>query len=233
MDVKVDFNNNIFNMDFKIDLNNNDFDMDLNGLVKKSNKDEICEFIVYMFITSPKRHLYKLFFTKNSYFEDHETLSCTGIYLSEISTIFKIILFVHQKWIDESLLTTLKNLETINDIYIYRGWLEVLEKITHKCEKVIWETTKIDIGVYYYKIISMCAAYDLLRYMDSRKVVSVETLQDECSYAIRREVDLGISDEEDCVDSIVTYIGIIMDSYCANLRKQVLRELDADFDEYE
>lgn len=226
----MDFNNNIFNMDFKIDLNNNDFDMDLNGLVKKSNKDEICEFIVYMFISSPKRYLYKFFFTKNSYFETLETLSCTGIDLFYISRIFKIILFVHQKWIDESLLTTFKNLEAINGIY--GAWIDVLEGITHKCEKHIWATTKIDIGVYYYKIISMCANNDLLRYMDSTKVVSVETLQDECSYAIHRKVDLGIYNE-DSVSEIVMSIEIMMDSYCANLRKQVLRELDADFDEYE
>ncbi len=207
-----------------MDFNNNIFYRDLNGFLKKNSQKEICDVTEYMFVKSPKREMYKLFFSNS----DWETLdSSTQSKLFNIMLIFEICTFVQQKWIEDSLLETIKFLDGFDS-----QWISILGQITQKCEKHIWATTKIEIGVYYYLIITMCESNDLLQYMDSKKVISAETLDDEYSCAIGRKIDLGLCDEyygydiNDCVE-------IMMDSYCYNLRKQVLRELDADFDDYE
>ncbi len=207
-----------------MDFNNNIFYRDLNGLLKKNSQKEICDVMEYMFLKSPKREMYKLFFSNS----DWETLdSSTQSKLFNIMLIFEISTFVQQQWIEDSLLETIKFLDGLDS-----QWISILGQITQSCGKHNWAMTKIHIGVYYYNIISICVANDLLQYMNPKKVVSVETLDDEYSCAIGRKIELGLCDEyygyeiNDCVE-------ITMDSYCSNLRKQVLRQLDADFDDFE
>ncbi len=209
---------------FNMDFNNNIFYRDLNGFLKKNSQKEICDVTEYMFVKSPKREMYKLFFSNS----DWETLdSSTQSKLFNIMLIFEICTFVQQKWIEDSLLETIKFLDGLDS-----QWISILGQITQSCGKHNWAMTKIHIGVYYYNIISICVANDLLQYMNPKKVVSVETLDDEYSCAIGRKIELGLCDEyygyeiNDCVE-------ITMDSYCSNLRKQVLRQLDADFDDFE
>ncbi len=207
-----------------MDFNNNIFYRDLNGFLKKDSQKETCGVMEYMFLKSPKREMYKLFFSNS----DWETLdSSTQSKLFNIMLIFEISAFVQQKWIEDSLLETIKFLDGLDS-----QWISILGQITQSCEKHIWATTKIEIGAYYYNIISICVANNLLQYMDPKKVVSAKTLDDEYNSAIQRKVDLGVYDES-CWYEFGDCVEITMDSYCDNLRKQVLRELDADFDDYE
>jgi hypothetical protein len=170
-----------------MDFNNNIFYRDFNGFLKKDSQKETCDVMKYMFLKSPKREMYKLFFSNS----DWETLdSSTQSKLFNIMLIFEISTFVQQKWIEDSLLETIKFLDGFDS-----QWISILGQITQKCEKHIWATTKIEIGVYYYLIITMCESNDLLQYMDPKKVISVETLDDEYSCAIGRKIDLGLCDE--------------------------------------
>jgi hypothetical protein len=207
-----------------MDFNNNIFYRDFNGFLKKDSQKETCDVMKYMFLKSPKREMYKLFFSNS----DWETLdSSTQSKLFNIMLIFEISTFVQQKWIEDSLLETIKFLDGLDS-----QWISILGQITQSCGKHEWAMTKIHIGVYYYNIISICVANNLLQYMNPKKVVSVETLDDQYSCAIGRKIELGLCDEyygyeiNDCVE-------ITMDSYCTNLRKQVMRQLDADFDDFE
>ncbi len=204
-----------------MDFNNNIFYRDLNGLLKKGSQKETCDVMEYMFHSSPKRELYKLFFSNSDWERIH---SSTQSKLFNIMLIFEIILFVQQKWIEDSLLETIRFLDGLDS-----QWISILGQITQSCGKHNWAMTKIHIGVYYYNIISICVANNLLQYIDPKKVVSAETLDDEYHCAIQRKVDLGIYDES-CWYEFGDCVEIMMDSYCANLRKQVLRELEADFD---
>ncbi len=204
-----------------MDFNNNIFYRDLNSLFKKSTFQEIRDVMEYMFLTSSKRELYKLFFSNR----DWETIDdSTQSNLFNIMLIFEIIAFVQQKWINESLLVTIMFLDGL-DIQ----WLSILGHITQSCGKHKWALTKIHTGVYYYNIISICVTNNLLQYMDPKKVVSAKTLDDEYNNAIQRKVDLGVYDGY-CWYEFGVCVEITMDSYCANLREQVLRELDADFE---
>ncbi len=204
-----------------MDFNINIFDKDLNSLFEKSTKDEIRELIEYMFISSPKREMYELFFSNNEW----ETIDgSTQSSLIDIWITFEIIAFVQQKWIEETLLSTIMFLDVL-DV----EWLTILGQITRSCEKHVWAMTKIHIGVYYYNIISICVDNNLLQYMDPKKVVSAETLDDEYNSAVQYKIDMGKYDVYDGYE-IGECVEIVMDSYCTNLRKQVLRQLDADFE---
>ncbi len=215
-------------MDFLMNFDCNALGAKMNWIFENSSEEEVCEVINHIFGMSRKRDLYQLFFSNS--IETYEVGSIdlfTYEQFYDIVKTFEVMAFVVNYGLKDSFIDALKYLDTFDP-----EWIDLIWNAAHSCKTYVWGNTKIPLGAYYYNIISICASNNMLQFMEPTEIVSAESLREQFGKSTMRRIRLGLDDQYTPLE-LGEITEIVMDNYCEKLRRLVLRQVEADYSDYD
>jgi hypothetical protein len=211
-----------------MNFDHNALGVKMNWIFENTSEEEIYELINHIFGESRKRDVYQLFFS-NSY----ETYNIESVDIStydqfyNIIKTFEVMTFVMNYGLEDSSIETFKFLDNLN-----QDWINLIWDAVHSCKTYQWAMTKIPLGAYYYNIIQICTSNNMLQFMEPTEIVSAKTLDEQLGKSTMCRIQLGIDDKYSHIE-MNEVIEIVMDNYCTKLRRLVLRQMEAEYSDYD